>query len=169
MSRELQSDLFKEKNKEITPKQSLQTVYEERKNTPDETTRKIKALTDNFEALFRRMETFETRFDQTTKNLVMRADRTMTMISHVQTQINQIANDLNEKVVQLTAKINERRLQESKVEDLVERHGTVVKAFETRMSQLHKMITEQDRHLHSFSSALNEARAEIRRNNSTKV
>ncbi len=150
MQRELQSELFKED-------QPVRTS-----NVSGESERKSRPLNDNFEALSRRMENFETRFDQITKNLTLRVERTMTMISHVQTQINHVSNDVNEKIVQLSAKINERRLSESRTEDLVERHNTVVRALESRLQQMHRMVTEQQSQIHSFSSALNEARAELR-------
>ncbi len=156
MQRELQSELFKDENQPRTSKPSMG-------NPQADIDRKSRALTDNFEALSRRIETFETRFDQITKNITLRIERTMTMISHVQTQINHVQNDLNEKIVQLSAKINERRLMETRTEDLVERHNTVVKTLEARLTQMHRMLTEQESQLHGFSSALNEGRAEIRR------
>lgn len=169
MQRELQSGLFKD-DQMRTPSSHSQnlspSIPAKTSSSPSsmifENDRKSRALNDSFEALFRRMETFETRFDQITKNIALRVERTMTMISHVQTQINHVSNDVNEKIVQLSAKINERRLSESRTEDLIERHNTVVRTLEARLQQMHRMVTEQQAQIHSFASALNEARAELR-------
>jgi predicted nucleic acid-binding Zn-ribbon protein len=129
MQRELSPDLFKE---EANPRTA----------TSPAANSNAKALSDNYEALSRRMESFETRFEQISKNLTLRMERTTTMISHVQTQINHVSNDVNEKIVQLSAKVNERRLAESRIEDLIERHNTEMKALEARMQQLQRMVTE---------------------------
>lgn len=157
MQRELSPELFKDEQSART-QVSSPTVNSNYGNS--------KVMSDNFEALSRRMETFETRFEQITKNITLRIERTMTMISHVQTQINHVSNDVNEKIVQLSAKINERRLSESRTEDMIERHNTVVKTLEARLTQMHRMVTEQQSQIHSFVSALNESRAELR--NSTR-
>ncbi len=156
MQRELSPELFKD---EQTPRiQSSSQVS----HPVSPTNSNAKVMSDNFEALSRRMEAFETRFEQITKNMTLRMERTMTMISHVQTQINHVSGDVNEKIVQLSAKVSERRLSESRTEDMIERHNTVVKALEARLAQMHRMVTEQQSQIHNFASALNEARAELR-------
>lgn len=154
MQRELCPELFKD---EQTPR-----IHNSGQASHHVGPTNSKVMGDNFEALSRRMEAFETRFEQITKNMTLRMERTMTMISHVQTQINHVSNDVNEKIVQLSAKVSERRLSESRTEDMIERHNTVVKALEARLSQMHRMVTEQQSQIHSFASALNEARAELR-------
>ncbi|OQW50297.1 MAG: hypothetical protein A4S09_00445 [Proteobacteria bacterium SG_bin7] len=156
MQRELSPNLFKD---EQTPRTQSTSQVSHQVSLANSNT---KVVNDNIEALSRRIESFETRFEQITKNITLRMDRTMTMISHVQTQINHVSNDVNEKIVQVSAKINERRLSESRTEDMIERHNTVVKTLEARLTQMHRLLTEQQTQIHSFASALNEARAELR-------
>lgn len=67
------------------------------------------------------------------------------------------------KFAQIVAKVNERKINDTKVQELVDRHNTVIRNFENRLMALQRLVSEQELALHNSQAALEEARTEILR------
>lgn len=65
------------------------------------------------------------------------------------------------KFAQIAAKVNERKVSDSKVQELIDRHNTVIRNFENRLLSLQRVVSEQEMALHNAQAALEEARIEL--------
>jgi len=57
--------------------------------------------------------------------------------------------------------VAERRLQDNKIQEMVDRHNQVLQVYETRLSKVQKLVHEQEVQLMGAKGALEEARREI--------
>ena len=71
--------------------------------------------------------------------------------------------DVHEKVGTLVSRLNERRVTDNKLADLMERHNQMVRNFENRLMALQRVVSEQELQLHNAHAALDEARQELAR------
>jgi chromosome segregation ATPase len=81
-------------------------------------------------------------------------------LDEVQTQHQQ---ENTGKFAQIAAKVNERKVSDTKVQELVDRHNMVIRNFENRLLSLQRVVSEQEMALHNAQAALEEARAELQR------
>ncbi len=71
--------------------------------------------------------------------------------------------DMHAKIAQLLSKVNESRVSETRIQEMVDRHQQVVQSFEARLQQLKKLVTEQELQLSASRSELKDALKEISR------
>ena len=71
--------------------------------------------------------------------------------------------DLGAKNAVLAGKVNERKVNDDKILDLIERHNVIVRNFENRLVSLQRTLSEQELQLHASNAALDEARVELAR------
>ncbi|MCB0411335.1 MAG: hypothetical protein KDD22_02345 [Bdellovibrionales bacterium] len=174
MSRELNQNLFN-----TPPRRSSSTAsatgIEKPIGTVKPSTESVhleeyQLLMHNFEAMKRKMKDLEfkiegmsSRMTEIASALKARIERTAG-VSHRVEEIAKIGlQDMAQKHAQLTSKIAERRVNDTKVEELVDRHNQVLNQFEVRMGQMQRVISEQEMQLLNSRSALQEALKEIAR------
>ena len=75
--------------------------------------------------------------------------------------IESLHKDLNESKANLSSKINERKVQESKIEDLLDRQNMVIRNFENRLTAMQKIINEKEIQLMNYASVLQEAQRRL--------
>jgi hypothetical protein len=61
------------------------------------------------------------------------------------------------------SRLNERKLSENVVKEMVDRHGQVVQTFETRLQQFQKVMADQEMQLMHARSELKQALLELER------
>ncbi|MGE4133094.1 MAG: hypothetical protein AB7F86_15740 [Bdellovibrionales bacterium] len=130
----------------------------------------VRLLQLHIENLSKRNKEFESKLaSMTTKMEEMTAQnkqRFERVQGHFQRQ-NEILQsgfgDVNAKIAQVVSRVNERRVEDSAVKEMVERHSQVVQSFEIRLQQLQRVISEQELQLASARSELKEAIREIAR------
>ena len=71
--------------------------------------------------------------------------------------------DLSGKHAVLAGKVNERKVNDDKILDLIERHNIIVRNFENRLVTLGRTLSEQELQLHASNAALDEARQDLAR------
>jgi hypothetical protein len=49
------------------------------------------------------------------------------------------------------------------MQETIDRHNTIMKAFEVRLGQMQKIITEKDEQIKEYQSLLNDAKMELGR------
>lgn len=97
-----------------------------------------------------------------------RFERVGQQIMRLEGSQSQVAQELTEKYASIAGKMNERRVSDAKVQDLIDRHNMLVMNFENRVTHLTRIINEQELKLHNATAALEDARQEIARLRSTR-
>lgn len=68
-----------------------------------------------------------------------------------------------QKLSQINNKLGERKIMDLKIQEMVDRHNSVLRSFEVRFNQMQKLMADKETLLVSAQSALNEAKMEISR------
>lgn len=130
----------------------------------------VRILYLHFENLNKRLKEFEARLESNTAKVddVMAQNKTrfQTVQGHFQRQTELLKNgfaDVHAKMAQVVSRVNERRVEDGAVKEMVERHAQVVQAFEVRLQQLQRVLSEQEMQLMSARSELKQAMLEIAR------
>jgi hypothetical protein len=79
-----------------------------------------------------------------------------------QTQENH-QSEHNQKFIHLSSKIHERKSMDLKIQEMVDRHNSVLRSFEVRLGQMQKLLAEKEAQAQSAQLALQEAKMEIHR------
>lgn len=80
-------------------------------------------------------------------------------IEHLNLQNQELTN----KFAVLASKTNERKVSDTKVQDLIDRHNSLIMNFENRMTHMSRIMSEQELKLYNATAALEEARREMAR------
>jgi chromosome segregation ATPase len=92
-----------------------------------------------------------------------RFDRAGQAINRLENQANMQIQELSAKYAGVVSKVNERKTQEVKVQEMIDRHNSIVRAFENRLTHMQRVITEQEMQMHNYAAALEEARHDLAR------
>jgi chromosome segregation ATPase len=90
------------------------------------------------------------------------------MLERKMEQINLQNQELTNKFMTLASKSNERRVSDAKIQDLIDRHNTLIMNFENRMTHMSRIMSEQEMKLYNATAALEDSRREIARLRTTK-
>lgn len=71
--------------------------------------------------------------------------------------------DLSTKYAIVASKTNERKVADSKIQDLIDRHNTLIMNFENRMTHMSRIMSEQEMKLYNATATVEDARREIAR------
>jgi hypothetical protein len=163
MARELNRELFGERFQTST--EAPQTAAASTAPAGD-----VRQLTLYCEALGKRMkdfesrvETMQTKVEDMVKQNKMRFERIQ---SHSQNQTEMVKNgfsEINSKIAHVVSRVNERKVSEGMIKELVDRHSQVVQGFEMRLQQLQRVISEQELLLMNSRTELREALQELSR------
>ena len=72
-------------------------------------------------------------------------------------------SDINEKVAALSGKQNSSKINEAKIEQLVDRHNQTLQNFEVKMNQMQKIMSEQQMQIINYKSLLDQSHKELAR------
>jgi chromosome segregation ATPase len=164
MARELNRELFgaSRANETLTGENNSPVAFAKAEE--------VRVLHMHFENLSKRLKEFESRLetmytktDELTKTNKQRFERVQ---GHFQSQSERIQagfNDVNGKIAQVVSRVNERKVSEGVVKEMVERQSSLIQTFEVRMQQLQRVISEQELQLMNARSELKEALQELSR------
>lgn len=108
-----------------------------------------------------RLEVMQTKVDDMTAQNKQRFERVQGHFKNQNEMVQSGFNDMNNKIAQVVSRVNERKVAEGVVKEMVERHSHVVQAFEVRMQQLQRLISEQELQLMNSRSELKSALHEL--------
>ncbi len=124
----------------------------------------IRALHLHVENLNKKLKEFESRLESMTAKVndvtSQNRQRFERVQGHFQRQTEMLQKgfaDVHGKLAQVVSRVNERRVEDGVVKEMVERHAQVVQAFEVRLQQLQRVISEQELQLMNARSELKEA------------
>lgn len=166
MSRELNPELFPELVRS-EPRSPMPSVQVEAANLKTEDWR---LLVGQFELLKRKFKEYEARLETTNTRLTdfvnatkAKYERLAGMTQRLEEMAKSSLQDLAAKQSQLMSRVNERKLSDNKVEELVDRHNQLVQNFELRLAQMQKVLGEQEMQLMASRAELKEAQREFAR------
>lgn len=108
---------------------------------------------------------FETmsQYAEQMKTLLLRTDRLTQRLGQLEAKIESQTQEFRQKVTSLSTRVTERGLMETEIQSLIEKHNSVVRSFENRISQLQRLAESQQLQLMNSASTLDEARREMSR------
>jgi hypothetical protein len=130
----------------------------------------IKALEQQFGTLKvallqleKKTDSIISKMDELGRSVHTRLERFWHSVQRLEETQTQHHHETTGKFAQVAAKVNERKVVDGKVQDLVDRHNTIIRNFENRLTSLQRLVTEQEMALHNSTAALEDARLEISR------
>jgi hypothetical protein len=123
----------------------------------------VKMMRSAILQLEKRTETIAFKMEELARSVHGRLERfgqTLTSFSEAQ---NKNAAESAQRFANVVAKVNERKVTDMKIQDMMDRHNTIVRNFENRLTSLQRLVNEQEMSLHNAQAALEESRAEIAR------
>jgi len=109
----------------------------------------------------KRSDSFATKLDELTRMVHGRLERFSNAIVRIEEIQAQGQQETTGKLAQIVAKVNERKVSDNKVQELIDRHNTIIRNFENRLHSLQRLVSEQEMALHNAQAALEESRAEL--------
>lgn len=124
---------------------------------------RLEALRKKLKELEAAIETQNGRSKDTQEGLKSRFERIQQHMQRQDAQLQANTQDVHNKLAKVVSRLNERLTSDSKIEELMDRQQQVLQGFELRLSQMQKIITEQELMLAAARSELKEAQREITR------
>ncbi|HMN67795.1 MAG TPA: hypothetical protein PKC28_04575 [Bdellovibrionales bacterium] len=110
-----------------------------------------------------RVETLTTKVEELVATNKQRFERVQGHFQRQNEMINSSVHDVNTKMAQVVSRVNERKVSENAVKEMVERQASLVQSFEVRMQQLQRVISEQELQLTGARAELKAALQEMAR------
>lgn len=130
----------------------------------------VRVLHLHLEGLSRRLKEFESkletltsRSDEMSKQNKVRFERVQGHFQRQSEILSKGFSDMHAKVAHVVSRVNERRVEDGAIKEMVDRHSHVVQAFEMRLQQLQRVISEQELQLMNARAEIREAIQEIAR------
>ncbi len=124
---------------------------------------RLEALRKKLKELEAAIETQNGRQKDGQEGLKVRFDRIQQHMQRQDSQMQANSQDVHNKLAKIVSRLNERLTSDSKIEELMDRQQQVIQSFELRLSQMQKIINEQELMLAAARSELKEAQREITR------
>ncbi len=120
----------------------------------------IKAVLQQYE---RRLDQLSARQNEISRDSQSRLDRFEQQMIRLEDGISRLTTDTSQRLASLAGRVNERKVTDSKVQELMDRHNLMLRNFENRLSSMQKLASDQEQALLSAFAALEDARAELSR------
>lgn len=120
----------------------------------------IKAVLQQYE---RRLDQLSARQNEISRDSQSRLDRFEQQLIRLEDGISRLTTDTSQRLASLAGRVNERKVTDSKVQELMDRHNLMLRNFENRLSSMQKLASDQEQALLSAFAALEDARAELSR------
>lgn len=124
---------------------------------------RLEALRKKLKELEAAIETQGGRQKDVQEGLKNRFERIQQHLQRQDAQIQTNSQDVHNKLAKVVSRLNERITSDAKIEELMDRQQQVIQGFELRLSQMQKIINEQELMLAAARSELKEAQREIAR------
>ena len=157
MQKELNPELFGEtstKSRVLEPKAPNQLLIMEQKVS--ETRSQIYQLSESLSKIVSQINEFM-------KSSQVKFERLSAGIQRLEQGHQALNTDAVQKLGQLHNRFAERKTMDLKIQEMMDRHNSVLRSFEMRLGQMHKVLSEKEAQLLQSQSALNDAKMEIAR------
>lgn len=110
-----------------------------------------------------RFEVINDRVTELVKTNTLKGEKASQRVAQAEGRIEALAQEIRSKYAQLSGRVTERNLMETEVQSMLDRHNQVVRNFENRMTQMQRLIENQQMLLMNSQAAIEEARRELAR------
>jgi chromosome segregation ATPase len=164
MQKELNPDLFGEssvtKSRVVAPANPASALPFEQVVQVDQ---KLAEMRSQVVAVADQMNRMVAQVNEFMKATQMKFDKIQAILGQLEKNDAALSLDNTQKLSQLNHKLGERKILDMKVQEMIDRHNTVLKSYELRLSQLQKLIAEREQQVMAATASLNEAKMEIAR------
>jgi hypothetical protein len=108
------------------------------------------------------LDNLNQKLDRMAQVVEQKHQHVLTIQKGFDAQMRQLIEHFNKQLAVFASKINERRTNDAKVAELVDRHNQLVNSFETRLSHFQRLATEQEVKLMNHQATYDEVLKEIR-------
>jgi hypothetical protein len=157
MQKELNPDLFG------TPHVASKKIEIPTNSTPQVLEQKYLETKQSISALAQQMQSMATQFVEFQKSTQLKIERLAQVLGKLEHSHQTTTVEAAGKIAHLNQRLGERKTLDQKMQELVDRHNSVLKGFEVRITHLQKLLSEKDGQVMSAFAALNEAKMEIAR------
>lgn len=123
----------------------------------------LEGLKDRVKDLIHRSQKQDAIIEELVSGSQLKFSRFKEAFHRVEDFVKNNMNDLNGRFGQLNSRIVSKNLGDTKLEQMLEKHNEIVLAFESKLNQLQKTLSNQEMQLMNYKSALQNAQAEIAR------
>lgn len=109
----------------------------------------------------KRFDAMAAKMEEIARSVHNRMERFSQAILKLEELHNHQSQETTGKFSMVAAKMNERKINDTKIQELIDRHNTIVRNFENRLVSLQRVVSEQEMALHNAQATLEEARAEL--------
>ena len=163
MSRELNRELFGEPLSAAT-----RPNFRSSAETAPASVEDLKIVSFQVDTLNKKLKEFEaklemlgSRWDEFSGSSKLRFERIQGHFQRQGETIQSSFRDVHTKVATIASKMNERKMSDIAIKEMVERHQQVVQTFEAKLQQLQKLMSEQEFQLMNSRSELKDALKEL--------
>lgn len=111
----------------------------------------------------KRTDSLAAKMEELARNTHGRLERFAQAITRIEESQSRNHQESTARLAQLVGKVNESKITDTKVTELVDRHNQIIRNFENRLVSLQRLVSEQEMALHNAQATLEEARNEIAR------
>jgi len=97
------------------------------------------------------------------KSSQVKFDRIQQALQKLDQNDQALSLDATQKITALHTRLGERKSMDYKIQEMMDRHNSVLRSYEVRMNQLQKLVSEKEAQMISAQSALNETKMELAR------
>lgn len=128
-----------------------------------QTDQKINEMKTQISVMAEHFGRLSQQFNEFVKYSQQRFDKIHQSIQKLDQNDHQILNEATQKFARINDRFAERKSIDGKIQEMVDRHNSVVKSYEMRMSQMQKVMAEKETQILAMSSMINEAKMEMAR------
>ncbi len=125
--------------------------------------RKVAEMRSQIGSIVEQMNRLVGQVNEFMKVSQIKFDKMQHTIQQLEGNDKALALDNTQKLNQLNQKLGERRTLDAKVQEMIDRHNSVLKSYELRLSQLQKLIGEREQQIVATTALLNQAKMDIAR------
>ncbi len=161
MRRQLDPDFFKTPKSKTLEPESLEssatwTALQRLEAQMDQ-------LTQGYKKMALRVSQMESRWEERHLSVLKKVEKLGHGLHRMEEFIGQVRKETAEMATDLRQKVSDRRISDARLEDLLERHNSVLRQFEARTMALQKHLQDKDLQLINYAEGLKEARKEMAR------
>lgn len=123
----------------------------------------LQQLRIQLQATEKRHEALVVQIQELARTTATRFERVSQALTRLEGSGAHQFQELNSKYSGIASKVNERKVQDAKVQEMIDRHNNIVRGFENRLTHMQRVISEQELQLHNAQAALEEARHEMQK------
>ncbi len=123
----------------------------------------IEGLKEKIKQLVHRTQTQDAIIEELVGSSQIKFERFKQAFHRVEEFVKNNINELNGRFGKLNSRIVSQNYNDSKLEQMMQKHNEIILAFEAKLSKVQKVMSDQEIQLMNYKGALEEARHEIAR------